>query len=502
MLDGVRLFEVAGVSAFPAEKRAQAIAGRIRDLASDPSFGISDLRVVNTQGLIQIQARDRLLVAAAENDAARERVMPEILARTYMLSITEAVGRYRQARTLQAVLRGTLRSAAATGVMLVLLLIVFRISRRLDRWYENRCMARIEELKIKSFELGKAGGLRAAVDTLRRVFRLLVVLFIVLSWLNYVLGQFVWTRPLARGVAGLVLDPLRTIIEGFIGAIPNLVFLAILVVIFRYVLKLARLFFAGVQEGTVRLTGFDPDWAQPTLQIIRILIVAFGLVVAYPYIPGSGTAAFKGVSIFVGVMFSLGSSTAISNLIAGYAIVYRRAFKVGDRIRIGESYGDVVGTNLMVTKLRSLKNEEMVVPNSQIVNSTVMNYSSIAREKGLILHTTVGIGYETPWRQVEAMLLAAADRTPELLREPKPFVRQKALGDFAVTYELNVFTDRPAEGPRLTSALHANILDVFNEHGVQIMTPAYEGDPEQAKIVPKDKWYLPPAPPPEGRPPA
>jgi small-conductance mechanosensitive channel len=215
--------------------------------------------------------------------------------------------------------------------------------------------------------------------------------------------------------------------------------------------------------------------------------------VAYPYIPGSESDAFKGVSLFLGIVFSLGSSSAISNIIAGYMMTYRRAFKVGDRVKIGEAVGDVMQMRLQVTHLRSLKNEEIVIPNSQILAGEVLNYSSLARTHGLILHTEVGIGYETAWRQVEAMLLAAAERTPGLERDPRPFVHMKKLGDFAVTYELNVYCKDVKEMNALYTALHRNVLDVFNEYGVQIMTPAYEGDPAEPKVVPRQDWYAAPA---------
>jgi small-conductance mechanosensitive channel len=247
--------------------------------------------------------------------------------------------------------------------------------------------------------------------------------------------------------------------------------------------------------GTVQIKGFDPDWALPTFRILRLLVIVFALVVAYPYVPGSQSEAFKGISILVGVIFSLGSSSAVANVIAGYTMIYRRAFKVGDRIKIDTIIGDVTEMRLQVTHLRSPKNEEITIPNSTILSSSVTNFSRLAREQGLILHTTVGIGYETPWRQVEAMLLEAAQRTPGLLRKPAPFVLLLSLDDFAVTYELNVYCDQPQESLNLYAALHRNILDLFNEHGVQIMTPAYMGDPATPKIVPRDQWFAPPATP-------
>ena len=223
------------------------------------------------------------------------------------------------------------------------------------------------------------------------------------------------------------------------------------------------------------------------------MFIALALVVAYPYIPGSSSEAFKGVSIFLGLVVSLGSSSVIANLMAGYTMIYRRAFKIGDRITVDNLTGDVIERRLMVTHLHTIKNEEIVVPNSTIINSNIINYSTLARSRGLILHTTVGIGYETPWRQVEAMLKLAAERTSGLVREPAPFVLQKSLGDFAITYELNAYCDNPHAMAQLYTAMHQNILDVFNEHGVQIMTPAYEGDPEKPKVVPKDQWYQAPA---------
>ena len=277
--------------------------------------------------------------------------------------------------------------------------------------------------------------------------------------------------------------------RGLVDALPNLFFLVILALVTRYLLKFLRLFFDALARGAVALQGFDVDWALPTYRVLRLLVLAFALVVAYPYIPGSGSAAFQGVSLFLGVIVSLGSTSIIANILAGYAITYRRAFRLGDRIRVGDAVGDVTEMRLQVTHLRSLKNEEIVLPNSLIMNSQVLNYSTLAKTNGLILHTAVGIGYETPWRQVEALLLMAAARTEGLKREPAPFVLQQALGDFSVSYELNAYCGDAAQMMPLYTALHRNILDVFNEHGVAIMTPAYVADPPQPKLVPKAQGF-------------
>jgi small-conductance mechanosensitive channel len=322
---------------------------------------------------------------------------------------------------------------------------------------------------------------------------MLAVLALFYIYLHFALSLFPWTRGLAVNLREATLAPVVALCGAILGSIPDILVLTIIVFAAWYLVRAARFFFSAIREGAVTVSGFDREWADSTFNIVRILIIAFAVVVCYPYIPGSQSAAFKGVTIFIGVLFSLGSSAFLANLIAGYTMTYRRAFHVGDRIQVGELMGDVTKVGLMVTNLRSLKNEEIVVPNSLILNSHLVNYSTIARERGLILHTTVGIGYETSWRQVEAMLLLAAERTPGLRREPSPFILQKSLGDYAVIYQLNVYVDDPSAMYQLYTELHRSILDVFNEHNVQIMTPSYVADPAEPKVVPKDQWFIEPA---------
>ena len=400
---------------------------------------------------------------------------------------------YRRDRSPRVLLINTGYALGATLVLVLLLLAIRRLFRWLDTVAGRRLQSRLEGLEAQSFQLLQTRQLLTAFHHILKTLSILSVLVIVYVYLNFVLGLYPWSRPLAQQLFALFLNPLHIIGTAVLNTLPNLVFLAILVMMTRYVLKAARFFFASLDQGTITLANFDRDWAWPTYRIVRLLIVAFVLVVAYPYIPGSGSEAFKGVSLFLGIIFSLGSSSVIASVVAEYSMTYRRAFKVGDRIQVNDLIGDVVEMRLLVTHLRTIKNEEIVVPNALILNSHVINYSTLARSRGLILHTTVGIGYETPWRQVEAMLRVAAERPPGLLKEPPPFVLQKSLGDFAVTYELNVYCDNPQAMGRLYAALHQHILDVFNEYGIQIMTPAYEGDPEQPKVVPKEQWFMAPA---------
>jgi small-conductance mechanosensitive channel len=280
--------------------------------------------------------------------------------------------------------------------------------------------------------------------------------------------------------------------------LPNIAFLVVLLVLVRLILRIMRLVFDAIASGRVKLATFDAEWAEPTYKLLRLAVVAFALIVAYPYIPGSSSDAFKGISLFVGLVFSLASTTVVANLLAGYALIYRRAFKVGDRIKTGDIVGVVTQSTLQSTHVRTSRNEDVIVPNSQLLTGIVINYSALAPERGLLLTIVVGIGYETPWRQVEAMLLQAAERTPNLTGATPPHVIVPSLGDFAVNYELRVAVADARDPNAVRTALAKNVLDVFNEHGVQIMTPAYEGDPKDLKVVKPEDWFLPPALPASG----
>lgn len=499
VIDGNTLFMVRGISSFPAEKRAEAIAERIRAVAADPAFSPEALQVEEGDGFSIIKAGDQMLVRVGSADAEMEEIDRFSLSRIMQGRIGEAIVSWRSDREPQRLQRNGLISFGAT-VALVLALAAGRwIYRRLRQRIEARLQGKVQDVQLLKFQILRGEQLWRLLMGLLSLLWMAGFLLAIYLYLYGVLTLFPWTRGFANSLLEILVGPLKTLGQGLLGAVPNLVFLLVLYLLLRYLLRLVRLFFTRVADGTVTLHEFDPDWAWPTYRLLRLLLVAFTLIVAYPYIPGSESGAFKGVSIFIGVLFSLGSSSLIGNLIAGYTMTYRRAFRVGDRIKVGEYMGDVMVIRLLVTHLRTPKNEEVVIPNSTILGGEVVNYSALARQQGLILHTTVGIGYETPWRQVEAMLLEAAARTPGLLREPLPFVLQKGLGDFAVTYEINVYCAEPQAMGQLYSELHRNILDVFNEYGVQIMTPSYEGDPEQPKVVPKEQWFAAPASAPEGQ---
>jgi len=498
-LDGRVLFRVAGLaSTVPAAQRAERIAARIAALADDPESDVSKLRIEPAGMARSILHGNTTIVAVTEPDAALTGLDVDTVALAYSTRIGEAVTQYRAEREPGNLRNSALRVAGAVAAAALVVAFLLWALRAVDRALDRRVRDRIQTVGIQSFEIVRAERIRGAISGTISFLRVALVAVAAFVALDYGLLQFPWTRQAALELLSAILAPLRATGAGLLAQIPNVAFLAVLAVAVRFLLKLLRLFFEAIGKGQVAWRDFEPEWAEPTYKLLRLVIVGFALIVAYPYIPGSGSDAFKGISIFVGVVFSLASTTAISNLIAGYALIYRRAFKVGDRIRVGETMGVVVRSRLQVTHLRTVKNEEVIVPNASLLNGTIVNYSTLAAGEGLVVSVEAGIGYETPWRQVEAMLLLAAERTEGVLREPAPFVWHLALGDFCVNYELNACIADALAAPAVRTALSRNVLDVFNEYGVQIMTPAYRADPEEPKIVRREDWHLPPAPPARG----
>jgi small-conductance mechanosensitive channel len=258
----------------------------------------------------------------------------------------------------------------------------------------------------------------------------------------------------------------------------------------RYVIKFIKLIFNEIETERVTFPQFPSEWAKPTFKIVRFLTIVFATIVIFPYLPGSDSPIFRGVSIFLGILFSLGSTSAVSNIVGGVVLTYMRPFRIGDRVRIADTVGDVVERTLLVTRVRTIKNVDITIPNAMVLGSHIINFSSSAKDKGLILHTSITIGYDAPWRKVHELLKAAAKEVENVLPEPGPFILQTSLNDFYVDYELNVYTDSPSLMAKIYSDLHQKIQDKFNEAGVEIMSPSYTGVRDGNKIQIPDE-YLP-----------
>jgi len=494
IINGEELFKVIGIRAYSAKRRARLLTQRIEAIAADPAIDPETIAVRDDENHSEIFQGDISIARIFEIDAQYQGLDNRLsTAETLALLIQEGIRDYRLERTPDRMRKNIIQAVTRSAGLVATLLFVMWLFRITDRWLERFFKRRIKKLEAKSMRVVQAEQVWKVVSAFLQLIKAIIYLGITYFFVNFVLTLFPWTRYIAKQLLHLVIDPLQSMALGFINYLPSLFFLVILYLVIRYLLKVMHGFFGAISLGNIPLHSFEPEWAWPTYRIVRLIVIVFALVIAYPYIPGSNSEAFKGISLFLGVLLSLGSTSVISNIIAGYTMTYRRAFRVGDRIRIGDTVGDVLESRLLVTTLRSLKNENIVMPNSTILNSEVTNYSTLVKENGLILHTSVGIGYEVPWRQVEAMLIEAASRVPGLAKEPAPFVLQTALTDFAVTYELNAYCNDETRMAQFYSELHRSIQDAFNENGVQIMTPNYVADTDEPKMVPVEQWYSPPA---------
>ncbi|MCK8601067.1 mechanosensitive ion channel family protein [Desulfoferrobacter suflitae] len=383
-----------------------------------------------------------------------------------------------------------LLTISAVLVLFFVLKMINGVARKITRDLDSWSGVHIPPIKIQSFELISTKRVAEILKALVRAGRFALWVITLYVFIPIVLSFFPRTREIVRTYLSYIIAPFNTILQGFLSFIPNLFFLGLVGLATRYVLKFTRLFFCEMERGRIAFSGFHQEWVQPTHKLLRLLIIVLAVVVASPYLPGFGSPAFQGISIFFGVLLSLGSTAAIANIVAGVAITYMRPFKVGDRVKIADTMGDVIEKTLLITRVRTIKNVEVTIPNSMVLGSHMINYSALAGEAGLILHTAVTIGYDVPWRQVHELLLVAARATPEILREPPPFVLQTALNDYSVSYELNVYTATASNLLKILSELHQNMQDKFNEANIEIMSPSYSAlrDGNQPTI-PED--YLP-----------
>jgi len=307
-----------------------------------------------------------------------------------------------------------------------------------------------------------------------RLLRFLLLFLFTWIFLATEFNYFPWTRQHGARLLSYIGTPVRFIGNAFLSYLPNLFYIVVIVAVMYYVIKFVRVLAREVERGNIRISGFYPEWAQPTYKIVRFLLFAFTAVVIYPYLPGENSPAFKGVGIFIGVLFSLGSTSAVANVVAGVILIYTRGFRVGDWVKIGDNMGEVTAQTMLATHVKTIRNEEIIIPNSVVLASFVTNYSLLAQNNGLILHTSVTIGYDTPWRKVHELLIEAALKTKHILQTPAPFVLQNALENSYVQYEINAYTDQPLQMVYIYSDLHANIQDCFFAAGVEIMSPVYQ----------------------------
>jgi len=363
----------------------------------------------------------------------------------------------------------------ALGLFIIYQTILFtnqlfpRLYAILDSWR----VTRFHVIKFKSMELVTPDQITDFLLSLSRYIQLGLTLILLGAGFTYTLSFFPGTQSIALGIIESLYIAFHRLGETILGFLPNLITLFVLVIATRYTLKLLRFFYEGIQTNRIKIFGLHKDLAEPTYQLLRFLTIALAIVAAYPYLPGSDSPVFRGITIFAGFLLSLGSTSLVTNIVSGVVLTYTRGLRIGDRVKIGGTTGDVVERTMLVTRIRTIKNVVVSIPNSMVINNEIINYSALTARNGLILNTTVTIGYDVPWRKVHELLIHAALSTRDIQDSPKPFVLQTSLDDYYVSYELNAYTSNPKHMAVIYSELHQNIQDHFNRASVEIMSPAY-----------------------------
>jgi len=468
-LGEIELFELRGASVISAQDRADKMSAAILEVAKSRQRKIASLHLLEDDRIkaVLIMCDNLMIGSVWDYEAEGLGTTSSEIAGQRLEAIREAIIEYRQDFSARALIKSTIYAVIITVVLIILLNVIGRLKRRIESVLEDKVADKVF-LKI----LSGTSLVVFTTGTLRLV-HFFTMIWLVLLYLNILLSLFPWTVGIASQVFDFAAGPLKTFGQAFLAEIPSLFFLIFIVFATVFMLRGIRFFFHEIERKRITISGFYPDWARPTFNIIRTVVIAFAVVVAFPYIPGSDSGAFKGMSLFLGVLVSLGSSSAMANIVSGIILIYMRPYEIGDRVEIGTTIGDVVDRNLLTTRIRTPKNERVTIPNTNILAGQVINYTSKRRTKELILHTSVTIGYDVPWRTVHELLLAAAADTEGCIADPEPFVLQKGLQDFYVEYELNAYTDKPRSIPATYSVLHQNIQDKFIEGGVEILSPHY-----------------------------
>ena len=475
-------------------RRVELAAERIEDLPYSALTGeLAEIPVAvgEVRGVI-VTVDGRMIVSLAEADVDAE---SGERFDAYVAHATDNLRDALRARAEQRQAPVILRSVAhALPATLLFLAIVYVLSRVL-RWLTRQASAASEESLRRMSRLG--------LDVRRQVAVVLRVLATGLGWglgavatylwLTYVLVQFPYTEPWGHQLGHFLRETLGELAQGILYAVPRIVVIALIFGITRGAVGFVNAFFRNIERGWVRVAVFDAETARATRRLVVVLLWIFALTAAYPHIPGSHSEAFRGISVFIGLVVSLGSTGLVNQVMSGFVVIYSRAMRTGDWVRVGDVEGRVTEIGMLSTKLSTVRREEVAIPNAVLVGTSTTNYTSLAGVDGPLITTAVTIGYDAPWRQVHSLLEQAASRTSGVRKTPEPRVLQRGLSDYYVEYQLLAHLERAEDRFEVLSALHANIQDAFNEAGVQIMSPHFVMQPPEPVIVPKEKWFARPA---------
>ena len=462
------------VGSFSAESRAKAITEKIRKLYEDSLFD-SDSLVISPSDISQdiVYKDDFIIMSILDVDAKAENQTQEFIAKRNLSIIKKAIIYQNENYSMLPKRLGY--TALLILIIGSILYFVGKLFNRVKLYILKNSDKYFKGFNYNNIKILSPQKQQALVMQLYSFVKGIVLVLIVYLSLPLLFSIFPATEAYTTTLLRWILTPAKLAVMGFIDFLPSLVTIIVIVVIFRYAIKVIKFFFEEIKKENIKIDGFYNDWAMPTFNIVRFLLLAFMVVIIFPYLPGSESPIFKGVSVFVGVLFSLSSSNAIANMVAGLVITYMRPFKIGDFIKIGDVSGEVIEKTALVTRIRTPKFEDITIPNSTVLSSTSTNYSSNTKQvnNGLLIHTTVTIGYDVPWKDIHKALIDAALKTQMIEQTPPPFVLQTSLDDFYVSYQINVYTKEPTKQPLIYSSLHQNIQDSFNEAGIEIMSPHY-----------------------------
>lgn len=455
-------------------ERAYALNERLKEISSRSKIHMDSFALTGTEKYYILSYLNKPLyyISDADAQAAFDGMSKEELADEYLDILTTTFNNLIEQRKASFWL---IRIGFTLLSLLGLILILFLINKAF-KWLNIKLAKYEQGIKRKRKSILRyllPRDTNHAFTILAKILRIALIVLLLIIYIPLLFSFLPWTAGIADNFYAFLAKPVKDVLRALVQFLPNLLYIFVIVVIARYVIRIVNFISKEIGDENLKIKGFHKDWAHPTFSILKIILYAFTLVIIWPYLPGSDSPAFKGVSIFLGVLFSFGSTSAISNVVAGIVITYMRPFLVGDRVKIGDSLGDVVERNLLVTRIKTIKNEDITIPNATIINSHIWNYTKYANSIGLILHPTVTIGYDVPSEQVTKLLLNAAKNTKNLTREFKPFVLQKSLGDFYVEYELNVYTRQAKKMAHFYSELNQSIQDEFNKAGVEILSPHY-----------------------------
>ena len=462
------------VGSFSAENRANAITEKIRKLYEDSFFEPDSLLVVPSEISQDITYKeDFVIMSILDIDAKAENQTAGYIAKRNLELIKRAV--IYQNENYSRLPKQLGYTALLIFIIGVVLYFVGKIFNRIKLHVLKNSDKYFKGFSYNNIQILSPQKQQFIIMRLYSFVKGITLVLIVYLSLPLLFSIFPATEAYTTTLLRWILTPAKLAVMGFIRFLPSLVTIIVIVFIFKYTIKVIKFFFDEIKKENIKIDGFYSDWAMPTFNIIRFLLLAFMVVIIFPYLPGSDSSIFKGVSVFVGILFSLGSSNAIANMVAGLVITYMRPFKIGDFIKIGDVSGEVIEKTALVTRIRTPKFEDITIPNATVLSSTSTNYSSNTKQvnNGLLIHTTVSIGYDVPWKDIHKALIEAALKTEMVEKVPTPFVLQTSLDDFYVSYQINVYTKHPTKQPMIYSSLHQNIQDSFNAAGIEIMSPHY-----------------------------